>query len=278
MVGLGVVGIVLPVLPTTPFLLLALWFFGRSSERLRHWILNNRVFGGYIRAYRSGRGMPVKMQIWTLVFLWITIGFSTWATGLIWLKISLLVIATAVTVHIIMLGRRRIFVLVPTIEEAKYLDDFVICGVGMPETAATLLKILRRRKPRLVILAGIAGAYVSKDFKNNIKIGDSVIIEHETILSIFEKYNKKYYCPWASNITLPKADGNTVFQTEQRENGIENMEGAVFFAMCSAAGVRFLEVRAISNMTTDRREDWRIDDAAHALGVAVKQIFDEIDA
>lgn len=292
MVALGVLGIVLPVLPTTPFLLLALWFFGRGSDRLRRWLLENKLFGSYIRAYRSGRGLPVRMMVWTLLFLWIVISISIWRVDPMWLKISLLLIALAVTTHILTLGRHRIIILVPTAAEAKYLDDVVLCGVGMAETAATLVRVLKRR-PRLVILGGIAGAYSG----HNIAIGDCVMVASERVSGLPDVYDIAYNCPWAEAISLPRAMGYTVNSVGDRgrnnEEGpqrnssecageglpeIENMEGAVFFAMCEAAGVRFLEVRAISNLIKDCREDWRIDAAALSLSAGINKILHEIEA
>ena len=52
---LGIIGIILPILPTTPFLLLAAGCYARSSERFYNWLLNNRILGSYIRNYREGK-------------------------------------------------------------------------------------------------------------------------------------------------------------------------------------------------------------------------------
>jgi uncharacterized protein len=76
-VGLGAIGIVLPILPTTPFLLAAAACFCKSSERMYNWLLNNRWFGKYIRNYREGRGLTVRTKITALTVLWVTIGVST---------------------------------------------------------------------------------------------------------------------------------------------------------------------------------------------------------
>jgi uncharacterized membrane protein YbaN (DUF454 family) len=76
-VVLGAIGIVLPILPTTPFLLAAAGCFCKSSTKMYNWLLNNKWFGDYIRNYREGRGLPLKTKITALAFLWITIGVST---------------------------------------------------------------------------------------------------------------------------------------------------------------------------------------------------------
>ncbi|MDR0954323.1 MAG: YbaN family protein, partial [Rikenellaceae bacterium] len=89
--GLGLVGIPLPVLPTTPFLLLSAWCFGRSSERLLRWLLTNRMFGEYLRNYVEDRGIPRRVKVYILLLLWGTILFSAFVKiDLWWLRILLL--------------------------------------------------------------------------------------------------------------------------------------------------------------------------------------------
>ncbi|CAN7215893.1 YbaN family protein [Massilia sp. LjRoot122] len=67
---LGILGIFLPLLPTTPFLLLASWCFARGSDRLHRWLLSHRVFGEYLRNFEAGRGIPLKAKIVATVMLW----------------------------------------------------------------------------------------------------------------------------------------------------------------------------------------------------------------
>ena len=100
--ALGIIGIVVPVLPTTPFLLLAAACYIRSSQRLYHWLLNNRVLGIYIKNYLQGRGMPLKVKIFTIALLWITIGLSMWfATQDVLIRVILGLVAVGVTAHIV---------------------------------------------------------------------------------------------------------------------------------------------------------------------------------
>ncbi len=107
-VGLGFVGIFVPLLPTTPFLLLAAACFARSSERFYRWLLGNRWFGAYVRDYREGRGIPVRIKVITLGALWLVIGFSAaFAVSNVVVRIILLVIATGVTVHILSIRPKR---------------------------------------------------------------------------------------------------------------------------------------------------------------------------
>jgi uncharacterized membrane protein YbaN (DUF454 family) len=99
---LGVVGIFIPILPTTPFLLLAAYLYARSSQRFLNWLLTNRLFGRYISNYRNGLGLPLLQKVITIFALWLTIGVS--ATLFVkswWLRGLLLVIALAVSIHLV---------------------------------------------------------------------------------------------------------------------------------------------------------------------------------
>lgn len=101
-VVLGIVGMILPVLPTTPFLLLAALCYARSSDRFYHWLLTNRWFGEYIKNYREGRGIPRKQKVLTILLLWLTIGSTVGFSGIaVWLKVILVVIAISVTIHLV---------------------------------------------------------------------------------------------------------------------------------------------------------------------------------
>ena len=102
--GLGVIGILLPLLPTTPFLLLAAWCFYRSSERFHHWLLNHKIFGKHIRNYTESRAIDSKMRWFAIVILWLSIAFSVylfWHT--VFVPILLFVIALLVSWHILRL-------------------------------------------------------------------------------------------------------------------------------------------------------------------------------
>ena len=101
-VGLGIIGIFLPILPTTPFLLLAAACYARSSKKFYGRLLNNKLFGVYIKNYREGKGVPLKVKIFSISLLWITILFSVFLIIQIsWIGIFLIIIAVGVTVHIL---------------------------------------------------------------------------------------------------------------------------------------------------------------------------------
>jgi len=105
---LGAVGVVLPILPTTPFLLISLACYLKSSERMTHWMLNNKYFGTYIRNYKEGKGITMKTKLFAISILWITIAFSGIVLVPIFVvQIILFIVATAVTVHLIRLPTYR---------------------------------------------------------------------------------------------------------------------------------------------------------------------------
>lgn len=101
-VALGVLGMFLPVLPTTPFLLLAATCYARSSERFYRWLLANRWCGKYIRNYREGKGIPLRQKVLTILLLWLTIGSTAWlAISQWWVRWILLGIAVGITIHLL---------------------------------------------------------------------------------------------------------------------------------------------------------------------------------
>jgi uncharacterized membrane protein YbaN (DUF454 family) len=107
--GLGIIGIFVPILPTTPFLVLGAACYMRSSERFYQWLINNRMFGTYIRNYIEGRGMPIRIKTFTILLLWLTIGLTiAFAVQNVVVRIVLICIAIGVTVHIILIRKRKV--------------------------------------------------------------------------------------------------------------------------------------------------------------------------
>ena len=99
---IGGVGIVLPLLPTTPFLLLAAACYARSSESGYRWLLCNRWFGSYIRNWHEGRGIPMKAKVLSIAFLILTIGYSAAFVVPFFIgKVGLILIAICVVMHIL---------------------------------------------------------------------------------------------------------------------------------------------------------------------------------
>jgi len=100
---LGIVGVFIPVLPTTPFLLLASFFYLRSSERMYNWLMNHKIFGAYIYSYLTYKAIPKKTKVGTMVFLWSTLIVSMILVSSLHIRIFLLAVGVAVTAHLLML-------------------------------------------------------------------------------------------------------------------------------------------------------------------------------
>ena len=100
---LGIVGIFVPMLPTTPFLLLSAAAWVKASPKLYTWLIHHKLFGEYIRNYREHRAIPLRAKIISVSLLWLTIGYCIFAvvTEWWWAQVLLAVIAIAVSWHIL---------------------------------------------------------------------------------------------------------------------------------------------------------------------------------
>lgn len=97
----AVIGMFLPLLPTTPFLLLAAYCYARSSQRFYGWLLSNRYFGTYIKNYREGRGITLQHKVISIALLWLTIGYTTlFVVEPWWGKALLVCVVIGVTFHL----------------------------------------------------------------------------------------------------------------------------------------------------------------------------------
>jgi uncharacterized membrane protein YbaN (DUF454 family) len=106
-IGLGAIGIFIPVLPTTPFLLLACYFYLRSSQRLYDWLINHRILGIYIYNYLTYKAIPKKTKIGALVYLWLGLSISIYAVAVLHLRVFLSIVGIAVSIHILSLKTIR---------------------------------------------------------------------------------------------------------------------------------------------------------------------------
>ncbi len=102
--GCGIFGIFIPILPTTPFLLLTAYLFVKSSPKLYNWLINNSFFGSYIRNYKEHNGMLLIHKIVVIVLLWsVIITTMIYTAKELWVRLLLAVVAIAVSTHILMI-------------------------------------------------------------------------------------------------------------------------------------------------------------------------------
>jgi len=101
---IGSIGIVIPILPTTPFMILTTICYMKGSNRLYHWIIRNRLFGKFLENYLQRKGISIRSKMISIIFLWITIAFSSFIfVNNVFVQYILLIVLLAVTVHILLL-------------------------------------------------------------------------------------------------------------------------------------------------------------------------------
>ncbi len=98
---IGAIGVLVPVLPTTPFLLLTAGCYARGSDRFHRWLLTNRLFGEYLRDYYEGRGVPLRTKAISIAMLWGVILYSAWRMDHLHVRLGLVAVALAVSAHIL---------------------------------------------------------------------------------------------------------------------------------------------------------------------------------
>lgn len=112
---IGITGIMLPLLPTTPFLLLATACFAKSSPTLHDRLLNNKVFGKYIRNYQENKGISLRVKITSLFFLWVSIGYTLYfILENNYMRTVIIAIVIGVSVHILRMK---------TLKESAEMDE-----------------------------------------------------------------------------------------------------------------------------------------------------------
>ncbi len=102
--ALATLGLFLPLLPTTPFLILSSALFLKSSSRAHRWIVNHPVFGEYLSNYVERKGITARHKIASIAFLWATIlATAVFMTDRLWLRVLLVAIACAVSAHVLLM-------------------------------------------------------------------------------------------------------------------------------------------------------------------------------
>jgi uncharacterized membrane protein YbaN (DUF454 family) len=107
-VAIGVIGIFLPILPTTIFLILASACFVKSSPRANEWLRNHKILGAYIKNYQDKSGLTIKAKVFNVALLWIMILSSAYFfTEELFIRLLLLAIAIGVTIHLLMVKTKK---------------------------------------------------------------------------------------------------------------------------------------------------------------------------
>ncbi len=108
LVAIGIIGIFLPLLPTTIFLILASACFVKSSPKANEWLRNHKILGVYLKNYQDKSGLTIKSKIITIIFLWLSIGISAFfLTNEFYIRIILFAIAIGVSTHIILIKTKK---------------------------------------------------------------------------------------------------------------------------------------------------------------------------
>lgn len=102
----GILGIFLPLLPGTPFIILAAWCFSKSSERFHAWLTTHRHFGPMVHNWQSSQGVPIRAKKRAILFMWLGMLVSMMLIGRIWATLSLILIGCAVSLYILRLPTR----------------------------------------------------------------------------------------------------------------------------------------------------------------------------
>lgn len=168
---------------------------------------------------------------------------------------------------------KKIFLFPTEAEAEKFVlsapeAEVRISGVGAAETAVATAGALRDGY-KFLILAGIAGTY-----DESLEAGAAVAVSEERMAGLPAAYARSYAASYVPK-GLEAVVSNTVSQCGAAADGarIENMEGAVFFAMCAAAGVKFCEVRTVSNLVGAPRDEWQTDTAVENLALVLTKTF-----
>lgn len=169
-----------------------------------------------------------------------------------------------------------IFLFPTEVESRRFCElcpqaEIVISGVGLVETSATLLRLITERglgAEDCVVLCGIAGAY-----DRGLELGTVVEVTEECCVELPERFQRCYSAKPQTQLRGVRSASVHRGAKGCSSAEIENMEGAALFAMCEAAGIGHVEIRAISNIVGDDFSKWHIDLATERLAEELKSIF-----
>ena len=108
LVIIGVIGIFLPLLPTTIFLILASACFVKGSPEANEWLRNHKILGVYLKNYQDKSGLSIKAKIFNITFLWLMILTSAYLfTHELYIRILLIGIAIGVSIHLLTIKTKK---------------------------------------------------------------------------------------------------------------------------------------------------------------------------
>jgi len=121
----GIIGIFLPLLPTTPLVLLAAWCFSRSSERFHTWLIEHKFFVPIVRDWQSSDGIPRKARNRAIIFMWAGMAISIFIVSRFWATIGLITIGICVSTYLLRMPIRPETISTTEPTEAESLDTLI---------------------------------------------------------------------------------------------------------------------------------------------------------
>ncbi|NQV05833.1 YbaN family protein [bacterium] len=98
--ALGIVGVVLPLIPTTGPLLLAAFFLARSSDRLHSWLMHHPRFGTLLSDFQAGRGIPMRVKMVAIVAMSLAFSLSIWRFDVLWVRAAMALIGVLAIAYV----------------------------------------------------------------------------------------------------------------------------------------------------------------------------------
>lgn len=106
LLALGFLGVFLPILPTTPFVIAAAFCFS-ANPRMYAKIRDSPYFGEYLKAYKEGGTISRRTRVRAIAMLWVVMAVSVTLLDALWLRAMLLIVCAVVTIHLLTIGRRK---------------------------------------------------------------------------------------------------------------------------------------------------------------------------
>lgn len=105
---LGFIGVVMPLMPTAPFLIVAAACFAKTDPAMQQRMLRLPIVGRYLGDIAEGKALPPWLQVLSILFVWATVIYTTvLVVKSIWLKLALWLLAVVTSLHVLLMGRGR---------------------------------------------------------------------------------------------------------------------------------------------------------------------------